>query len=377
MRRIDVVNGLRGYAVVAIVLYHLFFWLVPPGRYVWQTGPVQIFPFMAFTNGYHAVELFFLLSGFVLALPYAAGERLLSAPRDALAFCRRRALRLLPLYLIVIALVFLIRTPDPVTGSVPLDMLLLATGLNAFHPQLVFPEYYPVFWTMQVELWLSVFFPLLWLLMRRRPGAYVLAAGIGLSFFSDALSLEAGPWANAVRHSFVSAAGIFTAGMVLARWYVRGELPRSRWLLPSGVLLVLLGCWIPEAMHAGIIRWTAFPLIQLALTGGFSLLLITALQARSGAARLLLANRPAQLLGMMCYSLYLLHVLLIPLIEPSRSFASFTLYWIILLVLSFCTYRFIEFPRRPLRHLLPSKNGVKTLSAGSELAAVPATMGHP
>src|SRR6266436_3965033 len=58
--------------------------------------PIAISPLL--TNGSTGVNLFFVLSGFVLSLPFAAGDRPLGTTRDWLSFYRRRALRLMPLF---------------------------------------------------------------------------------------------------------------------------------------------------------------------------------------------------------------------------------------------------------------------------------------
>jgi peptidoglycan/LPS O-acetylase OafA/YrhL len=51
-------------------------------------------------NGWMGVSLFFILSGFVLSLPYTGAEPKFCEPAVVIAFCRRRARRLLPLFAI-------------------------------------------------------------------------------------------------------------------------------------------------------------------------------------------------------------------------------------------------------------------------------------
>jgi peptidoglycan/LPS O-acetylase OafA/YrhL len=77
--RLSQLDGLRGFAALVIMLYHL--------SLVYQTkGP--------FTRGYLLVDLFFLLSGFVLAV---STEKKLNAGVGAFAFTRARFVRLWPL----------------------------------------------------------------------------------------------------------------------------------------------------------------------------------------------------------------------------------------------------------------------------------------
>ena len=73
--RFVVLDAMRGLAAVIVVLYH---------------GTAHTFPM-----GYAAVDLFFVLSGFVLA--HRHGEEL-SGPGQRLAYARKRVIRLYPLY---------------------------------------------------------------------------------------------------------------------------------------------------------------------------------------------------------------------------------------------------------------------------------------
>lgn len=77
-RTFETLDGLRGLAAIAVVFWHL------PG-----TSPLQ--------SAYLAVDLFFMLSGFVLAYRYC---HRLKGPSDGHAFIVMRFIRLYPLYLI-------------------------------------------------------------------------------------------------------------------------------------------------------------------------------------------------------------------------------------------------------------------------------------
>src|ERR1700761_1914630 len=77
-RKFETLDGLRGIAALAVVLYHL---------------PLPLHALAP--RGYLAVDLFFLMSGFVVAAAYE--ERLLSGLSTA-AFALVRLKRLWPLY---------------------------------------------------------------------------------------------------------------------------------------------------------------------------------------------------------------------------------------------------------------------------------------
>lgn len=91
--RITHLDGLRGLAILLVVVYHLFArWaeLVPWG----DSTAVPIV-----RTGYHGVELFFLISGFVILMTLERSPNLFS-------FAWRRWLRLFPAMLICSALIF-------------------------------------------------------------------------------------------------------------------------------------------------------------------------------------------------------------------------------------------------------------------------------
>jgi peptidoglycan/LPS O-acetylase OafA/YrhL len=150
-------DGLRGFAALSVVLFHLGHWLHAP----WLAA-----------NSHLAVDLFFCLSGFVLPLAYEDRFRTDLSP---LRFLRIRLIRLMPL----IILATLVSAPyvlfrSHVNGS-PLSPgeLLVATGLGIINipflaassaiggPQ-VFPLNGP-----QYSLFLEVVVNVFWSISRR------------------------------------------------------------------------------------------------------------------------------------------------------------------------------------------------------------------
>jgi peptidoglycan/LPS O-acetylase OafA/YrhL len=57
------------------------------------------------------VNLFFILSGFVLFLPYAAGQRVMASWADVRHFYGRRFLRLMPLYYFAAVVILVLAGP--------------------------------------------------------------------------------------------------------------------------------------------------------------------------------------------------------------------------------------------------------------------------
>jgi peptidoglycan/LPS O-acetylase OafA/YrhL len=58
--------------------------------------------------------------------------------------------------------------------------------------------------------------------------------------------------------------------------------------------------------------------------------------------------KPLQLLGMMCFSIYVWHgVLIKPLVSETFNALDYPFYFIVVFVLSALTYRFVEFRQDP------------------------------
>lgn len=98
-------TGLRGIAAWAVVAYHIRADLP-------FTAPLQ----HAFAHGEYAVDLFFVMSGYVLALSYGPLFHRAAAPGDALRFLGYRLARIYPAHAVVLALYVLV------------PMAILATG---------------------------------------------------------------------------------------------------------------------------------------------------------------------------------------------------------------------------------------------------------
>jgi peptidoglycan/LPS O-acetylase OafA/YrhL len=157
-------TGLRGLAALWVVLYHYCSLYLPALDAGWLGGLMS--------RGYLAVDLFFLLSGFVLAHVYSdAAER--KGFAFFRAFMRARVARIYPLHLLVLALfvamAFAVRGihyvkdgyyyPLPLSGPRSLEALvanvLMLQGLKASDLSWNYPA-----WSISVEFAAYLVFPL-------------------------------------------------------------------------------------------------------------------------------------------------------------------------------------------------------------------------
>lgn len=156
MRYVPELDGLRAIAVIAVVLFHAD-----------SSGP--------FSGGFVGVDLFFVLSGFLIT-SILAGEWRKSGSIDLWAFYRRRFLRLMPPLLLLLA-VYLVVSPllwprhDYGTEALFVALYLadysyIFTGLP-FHLahtwSLAVEEHYYLIWPLLLVPLLKAKRPLLWL----------------------------------------------------------------------------------------------------------------------------------------------------------------------------------------------------------------------
>ncbi|HET9471900.1 MAG TPA: acyltransferase, partial [Usitatibacter sp.] len=106
---IPVLDGLRGLAVIWVIVFH--FVVLREGDPWVDALPAMPALDALVRSGYLGVDLFFLLSGFLLALPWIAHANAGLPPPSAAAFYLRRARRILPAYYVQLALLFLVALP--------------------------------------------------------------------------------------------------------------------------------------------------------------------------------------------------------------------------------------------------------------------------
>ena len=99
MRHYLELDGIRGLAAMAVFVHHLFFAAIP-SRQLWSSA--WRVPFALFDLGAYGVDLFFVLSGFLIT-------SLLLKDRESPYFYRdfywKRALRILPMYVITLIII--------------------------------------------------------------------------------------------------------------------------------------------------------------------------------------------------------------------------------------------------------------------------------
>lgn len=255
--RIPEIDWLRGIAALAVFVFHLAIQAGFPKR----TLPPFTLAGRAFTGllspfafGASGVNLFFLLSGFCLALQQRSkGRGQLSGPALR-AYVQGRFARIMPAYGVAVLLSALVMlflgalAPRAVLSSAVLHLFFLH-GLD----RSTFLSLNPALWSMVTEVQFYLLFPLLFALHARLGGAlfavstglFTLVYRVGVAFYPFIDSEVTGVSTSALfANQLPGRLFEFTLGMALCELYL-GAAPRARrlssWLwLPA--LLVALWC---------------------------------------------------------------------------------------------------------------------------------------
>ncbi|RJF75024.1 acyltransferase family protein [Rhodopseudomonas palustris] len=352
--RIPSVDGLRGIAILGVVWHHMI-------ADTWQT-PITLAgvtlannPFAA--NGWMGVNLFFFLSGLVLYLPYAAGQRRMATRADAVAFLRHRAVRLLPLFYLslIIGFIFLGKLDQPQSW------INFAASLT-----LVFPFYSPAFlppgnsvlWSLGTEIYFALAMPLLLDVIARAGLARVAVAAVVIGFAIRVMAFALVPAdesnVNSLTDTIFGRIDDFVLGMVAAALLVRRvRLPLL--CVPVGLIMLIAAPLLSDAWHAGQVpAWSqaiTYSLINVGL-----LLTTNALLLRDNGAARALSIDVLRIPGIMCFSIYAWHAIVLRLYQMDAPSGDPLLRVAICLpviaLLALASFTLIEFPGRPLRRLL-------------------------
>ena len=102
-------DGVRALACLSVITYHLSLLVI--GAHIWK--PVEPFTTGLILSGASGVTLFFVLSGFLLFLPYAQALLFERNWPSAWRFYLRRFFRIVPAYYVALFLIILLFPPQP------------------------------------------------------------------------------------------------------------------------------------------------------------------------------------------------------------------------------------------------------------------------
>jgi peptidoglycan/LPS O-acetylase OafA/YrhL len=328
------IESLRALAALSVLVGHV--WLFSHG------GAGSAYPERLVAAGRYGVWLFFALTGYLLFWPFVRSRLAGGGPIDLRRYALNRALRILPLYYVVVAVLLVVDQHGGSGGQ----WLRFGTITESFFRSTVGTVDTPI-WSLAVELQFYLLLPLLgWLLLRsgsaRRAALWLaLLAGLSLCVWFVKVHSPASPdlrWRYSLPATFFS----FTAGMFLALLRARAS------HVPAAATTLLLGgagLWL---VAAAAVRWSE-PLCAL---GAALIVGALVLPVREGPLDRALGFRPLAALGIASYSLYLWHVPVIRSLHSHTGWATLPLLAggaALAVVVAAASYRTVERPFLGLR----------------------------
>jgi peptidoglycan/LPS O-acetylase OafA/YrhL len=248
-------------------------------------------------EGSYGVSFFFIISGFILSIPFAKQKLYHQKPVALKAYFLRRITRIEPLYVITLIVYFIFRVWILKYQSFEIVFPHFWASLFYVH-NIVYQDFSlinGVTWSLEVEIQFYILAPLLtsiyWIkskLHRRFIFAALIIGGCVLSYIQQH---QMG--------NFINKGCYFFAGMFLAEIYLGNKSEYNKkyhWVLTVLLLLVLLA--MPSYNYSFFACLT-----KLILSIVFFFLALN-----NSTAKKYLGNRVISIIGGMCYSIYLLHM---------------------------------------------------------------------
>jgi peptidoglycan/LPS O-acetylase OafA/YrhL len=377
-------TGVRLVAACWVVAFHIYLYNGDELAHVHPAVDGVIGPIAS--QGDLGVDLFFLLSGFVLGHNYL--DRLGARPsaRQWLSFLWLRVARVWPLYMVaVLGGGLLLSLRHDWWGSQPnvplswgrfLAQLLMVQQWDA--PNVPDTSWTGPAWSISAEWLAYVCFPVLALLVwrvRRHAGQRALVALAGAALLPTLVWTAAAHTQAAPFMWLGRLASEFSCGVLLSAAYSNAS-PRlkatARWLTPASIVAGIAWLYAVEVLDRawlGPLVLAVFPVLVVALAHG------------DGRLHRMLASRPMVVGGGLSFALYLVHVPLLKLFRdalvhravpfsPRDQLYGELVVASLSLVVAYVLFRYVEEPaRHRLRGLAPRIAELPEVSAPVERGA--------
>jgi peptidoglycan/LPS O-acetylase OafA/YrhL len=348
VRRIPSLDGLRGVAAVAVMEFHFSIFFLPQARLF------DILPFLS--RAYLAVDLFFLLSGFVMAHVY--GQALATNWRASWwDFAIARFARLYPVFavttVVMIIIAALFQTRISYVSFSGRTLALQPFLLQQWAPSLSWN--YPS-WSISTEAEAYTYFAFFAGLLIEGKHPRLLAACCIIILIVLSVSGEGSLNYFVGIRALLRTLAEFSLGVLLYRAHADGTGVPYSWVAISAVLL----CGGALITHLDFLT-----------VGAFACLIYYCVNATDSLAGKLLNSRPSIALGKWSYSVYLWHVpthfivmaMLATLHHPVSTLSVLSARLLILMMtlvvvaISAVHYQYFEMPiRRLILNLVPRMN---------------------
>jgi peptidoglycan/LPS O-acetylase OafA/YrhL len=363
---IPVIDGLRGIAILLVLWYHAPFLFRHLSQFSNQQNPWESLGLLWVMSlgGWIGVDLFFVISGFLITLILIRAGR---TSGSLFAFWARRALRILPLFVIyLVALVALVALGDPLHILPTFDGWAwyacyvgnIHIALHGWQPLAIM-----ILWSLAIEEQFYLAWPFL---VRMYNARYVLLCSGGLIMLAPVVR------ALVFSEADYPATYVFTVcrvdalafGALIAVLYSADEsrqrlIASCKKLTAPALGIVMITVLVPFSPSFPATRPWFFTLVGYSLVAASFAVLLAASLGIQGPLKRLLTSRILTFLGRRCYGLYLWHVLAaglttVMLQRWDVGFYPHIILWLMILVsMASGTWLFFEEPILRLKRFLP------------------------
>jgi len=325
-------DGLRAVAILPVVLFHATLSLYlkgAEGQVSALTGSTDVFrsPLgWVVAHGFLGVQLFFVISGFVVVLPFARARLLGERPPSLARYYLKRITRIEPPYVIALAAFFMGTLLIAPENAHPRDYLAglfyLRTALFGNEPWAFF-----ISWSLEIEVQFYLLAPLIAAVFWVRDHALrrailVSAIALGGWFAADVRlsAVEPAPLGGPLQHGswLGSEIAFFLVGVLVADLWTLRELRTGERVTSQGWDVAWVAGLVAVVASYRVLEET--PLGIALLLGG--LLAMTLGAFRSRWVRRALSIPIVSIVGGACYTIYLFHFLCVSFL--GRFLAPFT-----------------------------------------------------
>ncbi|HVX00459.1 MAG TPA: acyltransferase [Candidatus Babeliaceae bacterium] len=356
LKYIPSLDGLRGIAVISVILYHCF-------------------PFLVVTKiGWIGVDLFFVLSGFLITgILYDTK----STPKYYVNFILRRVLRIFPLYYFVLLLIFFVLPFFP--SLVNWDFVYYRTHQAYFWSYMQnwlysrdgFPKNHMLihFWSLAVEEQFYIFWP--WI-VKLSPAKHLLKVTVILILVSVLFRLDLGfHFGYSIVYQYMATLSRMDALLIGAAIAI---LIRNKpiWLEKATVPILFVSFFVVAGtiVITGKVGFLSLPTIYTFIDLVCGCLLVFCLSSQQVPILTgLVSNRILRWMGKYSYGLYVYHYIIFNILEfKMRPFLSVTMgneFFIGLiigvftlclsLIVSYLSFRYLESPFLTLKKFFEYK----------------------
>jgi peptidoglycan/LPS O-acetylase OafA/YrhL len=308
---IPALDGLRGCAILAVLLLHFTSALAAPA-----SAPARAIKQVS-SLGWTGVDLFFVLSGFLITGILADAKE---TPHRYRTFYARRALRILPLYYGFVLLLFIV---PPLIGARAYttsfaDQLPYWLYLQNFRPMssgaLDFAAH---LWSLAIEEQFYLVWPLVIFTFSRTAALRICAGCLVGALAYRVFSVFTVDDLRAVYfHTFGRIDGLALGGAIALMARGGGGVARLRWMAPMVLGIALLALALAPRLHPSGFNPGGVYMVSVgysALAFLFGAVLVLALDGGWPILARLLSARVLRFFGRYSYGLYVLHVPLVGL----------------------------------------------------------------